>query len=341
MDSITVPTSPYPDQRPGTAGLRKRVAVMRQPHYLENFLQATFQACFPPGCTLVVGGDGRYYNDVAVQTVIRLAIAHGVGRLIVGRHGWLSTPAAAHLIAKRGAEGGLILTASHNPGGPEGDFGIKINVRGGGQASATVAEEIWQRTLRLDHYTLAGDATPVDLDNLGSREHHGLVVEVVEPIDDYCAMLERLFDFDKLRALLTGGFRLRYDAMHAITGPYARRLLEDTLGAPPGCVLNATPLPDFGGGHADPNPIDAAPLVRSMRSAEAADFAAASDGDGDRNMILGRNLVVSPGDSLALLAAHAATVPGYRQGLAGVARSLPTARAVDRVASALGVPCYA
>ncbi len=339
MDSITVATTPFDDQRPGTAGLRKRVEVFTQPHYLENFVQATFNACFPRNSTLVIGGDGRFFNDRAIQTIIRLGAAHGISRMIIGQHGWLSTPAAANLIARTDADGGLILTASHNPGGPKGDFGIKINVRGGGQASATVAEEIWQHTTNLQSYRKL-DGPDLDLEQVGERGFHGMRVQIVEPVDDYCDMIEQLFDFDRLRALITSGFRLRFDAMHAITGPYAKRLLEDTLGAPAGTVLNARPQVDFGGGHPDPNPVDAAALVEFMNGEDAVDFAAASDGDGDRNMILGPGLVVSPGDSLALIAAHATTAPGYRDGLAGVARSMPTARAVDRVADDLGIPCY-
>ncbi|MEO0420909.1 MAG: alpha-D-glucose phosphate-specific phosphoglucomutase [Pseudomonadota bacterium] len=339
MDLITVTTTPFDDQRPGTAGLRRRVEVFRQPHYLENFVQATLDACFSKGCTLVIGGDGRYFNDRAIQSIIRLGAAHGVARMIIGRHGWLSTPAAANLIAERNADGGLILTASHNPGGPDGDFGIKINVHGGGQASAALADQIWAHTKTLQAYRQLG-AEEVDLDRLAEHDYHGMQIEVVDPLDDYCTLLEGLFDLDRLRELIGSGFRMRFDAMHAITGPYAKRLLEDTLGAPAGSVVNATPKEDFGGGHADPNPVDAAALVDFMYGDQAVDFAAASDGDGDRNMILGPGLVVSPGDSLALLAAHATCAPGYRDGLRGIARSMPTARAADRVAEALNVPCY-
>ncbi|MEM9384519.1 MAG: alpha-D-glucose phosphate-specific phosphoglucomutase [Pseudomonadota bacterium] len=339
MDPITVSTVPFDDQRPGTAGLRRRVAVFKQTHYLENFVQATLNACFAKGSTLVIGGDGRYFNDRAIQSIIRLSAAHGIARLIIGRWGWLSTPAAANLIATCDADGGLILTASHNPGGPSGDFGIKINVRGGGQASASLADEIWRHTKTLREYRLV-EAPDVSLEQLAQHDFHGMRIDIVEPLADYCAMLERLFDLDRLRELIGRGFRMRFDAMHAITGPYAKRLLEGTLGAPPGTVINASPKEDFGGGHADPNPVDAAALVDFMSGDRAVDFAAASDGDGDRNMILGRRLVVSPGDSLAMLAAHATTAPGYQGGLAGVARSMPTARAVDRVAHALKIPCY-
>ncbi len=340
MRQTTIETRPFDDQRPGTAGLRKRVEVFRQPHYLANFVQSVFDACLPPlGATLVIGGDGRFYNDEAIQQIIRLPAGNGVRRLIVGRQGWLSTPAASNVIARYGADGGFILTASHNPGGPDGDFGIKFNVRGGGQASATLTEAAYARTRTLDHYRMV-EGPDVALDRCRSFDHHGMRIDVIDPVSDYLAMLEGLFDFDRLRALVTGGFRLRFDAMHAITGPYAKALLEERLGAPAGSVVNGEPLPDFGGGHPDPNPVDAADLVAFMDGPDATDFAAASDGDGDRNMILGPGLIVSPGDSLAILAAHATAAPGYRDGLRGIARSMPTARAADRVAERLGIPCY-
>ncbi|MEO0972207.1 MAG: alpha-D-glucose phosphate-specific phosphoglucomutase [Pseudomonadota bacterium] len=340
MNLVTVQTEPYDDQRPGTAGLRKRVDVVRQRHYLENFVQSVLRTCFPRGSTLVVGGDGRFFNAKAIQTIVRIGAAHGLARLIIGRQGWLSTPAAAHLIRHHDADGGLILTASHNPGGPKGDFGVKINVRGGGQASAAVAEEIWRTASQLREYAYV-EADPIALDEIATTQMIGETrIDIVDPVDDYRDLQAGLFDFDAIRTLLTGNFRFRFDALNAITGPYAHRLLVDELGAPADSIVNATPLADFGGGHPDPNPVDAAGLVATMGAESTFDFAAASDGDGDRNMILAPGLVVSPGDSLALLVAHARSVPGYREGLTGVARSMPTARAVDRVAARLGIPCY-
>jgi phosphoglucomutase len=341
VNVVTVACHAFRDQRPGTAGLRKRVAIAQQPHYVECFVQALLDtAALPQDATLVLGGDGRYYNDTAIQTILRVAAANGVRRYVVGQHGWLSTPAASHLIRKRGADGGFILTASHNPGGPDGDFGIKFNVRGGGQAPERLTEAIYQRTLAIDSYRVA-DLPPLPLDRQQRLQWHGLDVEIVDPVADYAALMEDLFDFDRVSALLSGGsFRMTFDALHAITGPYAHAIIEKRLGAPAGTVVNATPLPDFGGGHPDPNPFDAGHLVAQMARPDAPDFAAASDGDGDRNMILGRGLVVSPGDSLAILAANAHLVRGYAGGLAGVARSMPTSRAVDRVAARLGVRCY-
>jgi phosphoglucomutase len=342
MTPTRIATRPFDDQRPGTAGLRKTVQVFRQPHYLQNFVQSIFDSCLQArGATLIVGGDGRYFNDEAIQQIIRLSAGNGVRRLIVGRYGWLSTPAASNLIRQHDADGGFLLTASHNPGGPDGDFGIKFNVRGGGQASSRLTEAVWKQTLAIEAYHTL-ESEDVALDEIGTFDHHGVTIDVVDPVNDYVEMLSSLFDFEQLRALLSGGaFRLRFDAMHAITGPYAVRLLEQTLGAPAGSVVNAEPLKDFGGGHPDPNPVDAAELVAFMQHDRGCDFAAASDGDGDRNMIVAPGgLVVSPGDSLAILAAHAASLPGYAGGLPGIARSMPTARAADRVAEHLGIPCY-
>jgi phosphoglucomutase len=321
--------------------LRKRVAVVRQPHYLETFVQAVLETAAPPrGATLVLGGDGRYYNDEAIQIILRVAAGNGIERFIIGRHGWLSTPAASHLIRLRDADGGFILTASHNPGGVDGDFGIKFNVRGGGQAPEALTEAIYERTRTVDRYRVA-TLPLLPLGRVGRGTWEGLQIEVVDPVTDYADLMEQLFDFERIRGLLTNGrFRMIFDALHAITGPYAHDIIEGRLGAPAGSVVNAEPRVDFGGGHPDPNPVDAAHLVARMTGAGAADFAAASDGDGDRNMVLGRGFIVSPGDSLAVLAANARLVPGYAQGLAGVARSMPTSRAVDRVAASLGVPCY-
>lgn len=336
-----VPTTPYDDQRPGTAGLRKKVRVFRQPNYLENFLQAVFNAAGDfRGATLVAGGDGRFWNREALGVLFRIAAGNGVARIIVGRGGLLSTPAASHLIRLHGAAGGFLLTASHNPGGPDGDFGVKFDTANGGQAPESLTEAAWRASLALAEYRLV-DLPEPDLERLGTQRAGPLQIEVVDPVADYAALMERLFDFERIRTLLTrGDFRLRFDALNAVTGPYAIEILERRLGAPAGSVVNARPLPDFGGLHPDPNPVDAAHLVDWMSGPDAGDLAAASDGDGDRNMIIGRGMVVTPGDSLAVLAEHARRVPGYREGLAGVARSMPTSRAVDRVARSLGIPCY-
>ena len=328
-------------QLPGTSGLRKKVTVFQQPGYLENFVQSVFDV-LPGlgGSTLVLGGDGRYYNEHAIQTILRMAAANGVARVIVGRGGLLSTPAASDLIRSRGAYGGLILSASHNPGGPDGDFGIKYNIGNGGPAPEKVTEAIHQRTLTIDRY-LTAEAADVDLQREGDTPLGAMRVEVVDPVASYAALMQRLFDFERIRALLTrGDFRICFDAMHAITGPYAHAILEGQLGAPAGSVINGVPLPDFGGGHPDPNPTYADQLIGRMFGADAPDFGAASDGDGDRNMIVGRHFIVTPSDSLAVLAANASLVPGYATGLQGVARSMPTSGAVDRVAEVLGIPCH-
>ena len=341
MPALIVSTRPYPDQRPGTSGLRKRVPVFRQPNYLENFLQATLDAlAAPAGSTLVVGGDGRFHNRAAIDIALRMAAANGIARVIVGAGGLLSTPAASHLIRKHAAAGGLLFSASHNPGGPEGDFGVKLNLANGGPAPEAVTETIAELTREITAYRIA-DHAPPPLDRPGHHRFDGMSVEVVDPVTDYAGLMETLFDFERLRALLGGGgFRMRYDAMHAVTGPYAVEILERRLGAPPGTVIRGEPLPDFGGGHPDPNLTYAADLVAEMSGADAPDFGAASDGDGDRNMILGPGTFVNPSDSLAILAAQARVVPGYAAGLAGVARSMPTSAAVDRVAERLGIPCF-
>ena len=341
MDVRRIPTEPFDDQRPGTAGLRKKVSRFRQPNYLENFLQSVFDAAGDfHGATLIAGGDGRYWNDTALERLFRIAAGNGVRRIVVGRRGMLSTPAASNLIRLRGAAGGFLLTASHNPGGPDGDFGVKFDTSNGGQAPESLTEAVWRRSLEIREYRVADVVAP-DLDILGVHQAGPLEVEVVDPVLDYAELMERLFDFERIRTLLTsGGFRMRFDAMNAVTGPYAVDILERRLGAPAGTVVNAVPLEDFGGLHPDPNPVDAAHLVDWMAGPAAGDLAAASDGDGDRNMIPGRDMMVSPGDSLALLAEHARRVPGYAAGLAGIARSMPTSRAVDRVAAELGVPCF-
>ena len=341
MTLLAVATTSFPDQKPGTSGLRKRVAVFQQPHYLENFVQAILDTVeLPAGATLVLGGDGRYHNRDAIQTILRMAAANGVARVLVGRHGILSTPAASCIIRERGAAGGIILSASHNPGGPEGDFGIKYNIANGGPAPEKVTDAIAARALTLDRYRTL-DTSDLPLDAVVRATLGDMVVEVIDPVTDYAAMMERLFDFEAIGALLSGGpFRMRFDAMHAVTGPYATEILERRLGAPAGTVINGEPLPDFGGGHPDPNLTYAHDLVEEMFGDGAPDFGAASDGDGDRNMILGRRFFVTPSDSLAILTANATLIPGYAAGLAGVARSMPTSMAVDRVAERLGISCY-
>ncbi|HMX30496.1 MAG TPA: alpha-D-glucose phosphate-specific phosphoglucomutase, partial [Blastocatellia bacterium] len=339
----TIQTTPFKDQRPGTSGLRKKTRVFMQPHYLENFVQAVFNAVREGGFeqqTLVVGGDGRYHNRAAIQTILRMAAANGFKRVLVGRGGLLSTPAASAVIRRQGAMGGLILSASHNAGGIEEDFGIKYNIRNGGPAPEAVTERIYQQTLSINEYVTI-DHADIDLDSEGSVSLSQTEIVVFDPLADYTALMEELFDFAALREFLAGGFRMRFDAMSAITGPYAHHIFETLLGAPTGTVVNGTPLEDFGGHHPDPNLVHAADLVASLEADNAPDFGAACDGDGDRNLILGRKTFVSPGDSLAIIAEHAqAVIPGYRAGLAGVARSMPTSAAVDRVAEALGIACY-
>jgi phosphoglucomutase len=334
-----VSTSPFADQRPGTSGLRKRTPVFQQPHYLENFVQALFdEAAIPSGSSLVIGGDGRFLNREAIGTIIRMAAGNGVTHVIVGRGGLLSTPAASHLI-RQGSAGGIILSASHNPGGPDGDFGIKYNAGNGGPAPESFTNAVATRAASLTSYRIA--ALPAfDLEAIGRQQVGTLTLDIVDPVRAYADLMATLFDFDAIRALFASGFRLRMDSMHAVTGPYAVEILERRLGAPAGTVINAVPLPDFGGGHPDPNLTYAHELVAEMFGEHALDFGAASDGDGDRNMILGQRFFVTPSDSLAVLAANATLVPGYRSGLAGVARSMPTSAAVDAVAEKLGIPCF-
>jgi phosphoglucomutase len=340
MTDHTVATTPIDGQKPGTSGLRKKTPIFMRPHYLENFVQAIFDGTGgAAGRTYVLGGDGRYFNDRAVQVILRMAAANGAVRVIVGQDGILSTPAASNLIRQRGTDGGIILSASHNPGGPQEDFGIKFNTPNGGPAAEGVTNAIFEASSGLTAYRVL-DAQDVDLSSPGQARLGEMTVEVVDPVADYAALMERLFDFEAIRALFDSGFSMRFDAMHAVTGPYARAILEGSLGAAEGTVLNGTPRPDFGGGHPDPNPIWAKPLMDIMHGPDAPDFGAASDGDGDRNMILGRNTYVTPSDSLAVLAANAAVVPAFADGLKGVARSMPTSRAVDRVAARLGIACH-
>ncbi len=341
MHIFTRPTRPIEGQQPGTSGLRKKVALFRQPAYLENFVQSVFD-CLQglAGSTLVLGGDGRWFNEHAIQTILRLAAANGVGRVLVGRGGILSTPALSEVIRRHRAFGGIVLSASHNPGGPDGDFGIKYNIGNGGPAPEKLTDAIYRRTLAIDRF-LTVDSADIELGRLGATTLGTMQVEIIDPVQGYAQLMQRLFDFERIRALLSRpGFRLCFDAMHAVTGPYAHAILEGQLGAPAGSVINGVPLPDFGGGHPDPNPTYAGELIARMFGADAPDFGAASDGDGDRNMIVGRRFIVTPSDSLAVLAANATLAPGYAAGLKGVARSMPTSAAVDRVAQALGIPCH-
>ncbi len=340
----TIQTTPFTDQRPGTSGLRKKTRVFMQPRYLENFVQAVFNTIREPsgfaGVTLVVGGDGRYHNRTAAQTIIRMAAANGFGRVLVGRGGILSTPAASAVIRRHGAMGGLVLSASHNAGGIDADFGIKYNVRNGGPAPEAITERIYQETLKLANY-LTSNHPDINLDEEATLRIAETEIVIIDPLTDYTAVMEQLFDFTALSELFQRGFRMQFDAMYAVTGPYAQHILEQRLGAPAGTVINGTPSEDFGGRHPDPNLVHAAELVAKLSGSSAPDFGAACDGDGDRNLIVGRDFFVSPGDSLAIIAEHAqACIPGYRGGLAGVARSMPTCTAVDRVAAELGITCY-
>ena len=336
----TVSTQPFTDQKPGTSGLRKKVRIFAQPHYAENFVQSVFDSLDGfAGQTLVVGGDGRYLNREVIQIVLKMAAANGFGRVLVGQGGILSTPAASHLIRASGAFGGLVLSASHNPGGPDEDFGIKYNIGNGGPAPEKVTDAINDRTLTIDNYTIL-EAADVDIDTLGTSLLGGMTVDVVDPVAAYADLMESLFDFVAIRAKIADGFTLAFDSMSAVTGPYAVEIFEKRLGAPQGTVMNGTPLLDFGHHHPDPNLVHAKQLYDRMMAPDAPDFGAASDGDGDRNLIIGRHCYVTPSDSLAVLAANAHLAPGYAAGLKGIARSMPTSGAADRVAEKLGVPLY-
>ncbi|TXT38777.1 MAG: pgm [Comamonadaceae bacterium] len=340
----TLPTQAFTDQRPGTSGLRKKVGVFMQPHYLENFVQALLDVLNADkqalrGQTLALGGDGRFHNRAAVQLILKLAAANGVARVLLGRGGILSTPAASAVIRRHQTFGGIVLSASHNPGGPDGDFGIKYNAGNGGPANEALTEAVFARTKVLTELRLS-DAPDIDIDSLGTHQVEQMQVEVIDPVADYAAVMRGLFDFELLRGMFQQGFTLRVDAMNAVGGPYAKAILEGELGAPAGTVVNAEPLEDFGGLHPDPNPVNAEDLIAHMSAADAPDFGAAMDGDADRNMVVGRNFVVSPSDSLALMTAHARLIPGYQGGLLGVARSMPTSAAVDRVAKAMNLPCF-
>lgn len=341
MKITTYKTTPYEDQRPGTSGLRKKVGVFRQPRYLENFVQSVFDVLGDvTGKTLVLGGDGRYYNREALQVIVKMALANGIGHLMIGQGGLLSTPAASCVIRKHHAHGGFILSASHNPGGPNEDFGIKYNVTNGGPSPESFTEAVYQRSRVIDSFRIA-DIPDMDLDHLGVIQIEDRKVEIIDPVADYAELMERLFDFELVsQALKAGSITVCFDAMHAITGPYAREILERRLGASPGSVINGVPKEDFGGGHPDPNLVHAHVLAERMYGSGAPTLGAASDGDGDRNMIMGSRFFVTPSDSLAVLAANAHLLPGYKMGLRGVARSMPTSQAVDRVARAMGIDCY-
>ncbi|TDY02509.1 alpha-D-glucose phosphate-specific phosphoglucomutase [Thiohalophilus thiocyanatoxydans] len=342
MQTRTVSTSPYKDQAPGTSGLRKRVGHFQQPHYLENFTQSIFDSlAADQRHSLLIGGDGRYYNDTAIQTILRMALGNGFRRIVVGQHGYLSTPAASLLIRKYQLDGGIILSASHNPGGPQGDFGIKFNTRNGGPAPERLTNRIYQLASSLEQYHIA-ELDPVPLHECATYQFGDSRIEIIDPVGDYSDLMEQLFDFELIREQFAAGeLHIAYDAMHAITGPYAREIFQQRLGAPQSSLLNAEPLSDFGGAHPDPNLAHAEQLLAIMNQENGApDLGAASDGDGDRNMILGRRFFVTPSDSLAVMVANAHRIPGYREGLLGVARSMPTSRAVDRVAERLEVTSY-
>ena len=340
MAITRVPTTPFSDQRPGTSGLRKKVKVFQQPHYVENFIQAIFDNVEgAKGSTLVIGGDGRFFNEAVVQTALRMAAANGFGRILVGQKGLLSTPAASCVIRKHKAIGGLVLSASHNPGGPDGDFGIKFNMAHGGPAPESFTEAVFKRASAITEYRIV-EGADIDLNRIGETRIEDTIVEVIDPVADYAELMEQLIDFNAVSELFRSGFRMRFDALNAITGPYAKAILEGRLGAPAGTVVNGEPMPDFGGHHPDPNPVHAHDLMELMMGPDAPDFGAASDGDGDRNMIVARGLFVTPSDSLAILTSHAHLAPGYAKGLSGVARSMPTSRAADRVAKKLGINCF-
>jgi phosphoglucomutase len=341
MEPQRIATTPFEGQRPGTSGLRKKVKIFQQPGYLENFVQAIFDTQAElNGGALVVGGDGRYFNREAIQIILRMAAANGVRKVLVGRGGIFSTPAVSCVIRKYKTQGGIVLSASHNPGGPDEDFGIKFNAANGGPAPESVTNAIYERTRTIDCY-LTVDRPTLDLDRIGTIELGGMVVEVMDPVSDYAALMESLFDFNAIHQLFNSGhFQMRFDAMNAVTGPYAVEILENRLGAEPGTVMNAQAKEDFGGGHPDPNLAHAQELVALTEGADGLDFGAASDGDGDRNMILGKNFFVTPSDSLAVLAANAHLTPGYKSGIRGIARSMPTSQAADRVAEQMGIECF-
>lgn len=336
----TISTTPYSDQKPGTSGLRKKVPVFQQENYAENFIQSIFDSLEGfQGKSLVIGGDGRFYNREVIQIAIKMAAANGFGRIIVGQGGILSTPAASHVIRKYKAFGGIILSASHNPGGPKEDFGIKYNIGNGGPAPERITDAIFARSLEIDTYKIA-EHSDIDLDHIGESKLGEMIVQIIDPVTDYADLMEELFDFTAIKQMFAGGFKFAFDAMSAVTGPYALEIFENRLGAGTGCVMNGTPLPNFGGHHPDPNLVHAKKLHDMMMADDAPDFGAASDGDGDRNLIIGKHIYVTPSDSLAILAANAHHAPAYKNGIAGIARSMPTSMASDRVAEKLGIPLY-
>ncbi|USJ22622.1 alpha-D-glucose phosphate-specific phosphoglucomutase [Ensifer adhaerens] len=336
----TVTTTPYGDQKPGTSGLRKKVPVFQQKNYAENFIQSIFDSLEGfQGETLVIGGDGRFYNREVIQIAIKMAAANGFGRVLVGRGGILATPAASNVIRKYKAFGGIVLSASHNPGGPTEDFGIKYNIGNGGPAPEKITDAIFARSKVIDSYKIS-DVADINLDAEGTQDIDGMTITVIDPVADYAELMESLFDFGAIRKMIEGGFRVVFDAMSAVTGPYAKEIIEKRLGAPKGSVMNFIPLPDFGGHHPDPNLVHARALYETMMAPDAPDFGAASDGDGDRNLVIGRGIFITPSDSLAMLAANAHLAPGYAKGLAGIARSMPTSGAADRVAEKLGIGIY-
>jgi len=340
MATQTINTTPFQDQKPGTSGLRKRVPVFMQPNYVENFVQSVIDSLEGfKGKTLVIGGDGRYHNDVAIQAIIRIAAANGFAKVMVGQNGILSTPATSHIIRHYKAFGGFILSASHNPGGPDGDFGIKYNIGNGGPAPEKITDAVFARSKVIDRY-LISDAPAIDLSTVGTQKSGDMTVEVLDSVTDYANLMQTLFDFAAIKAMFADGFTMQFDALHAVTGPYAHRIFEDILGAAKGTVVNGTPLPDFGGGHPDPNLVYCKDMYDLMMTDAGPDFAAASDGDGDRNLIIGKKRFATPSDSLALLAANAPLAPGYANGIAGIARSMPTSAAADRVAEKLGIEMH-
>ena len=337
----TISTTPYTDQKMGTAGLRKKSKVVMQPNYIENFIQAIFNTIGDlRGKTFILGGDGRFYNDIAIQKLIKMAAANGIGKLIVGQNGFLSTPASSNLILKNKTDGGFVLSASHNPGGPNGDFGLKYATASGGQCPSAVSDKIYENTKNIKEYKIL-DVPDIDLSRLGSFKLGEMIIEVIDPVKDYVEMMENIFDFNALKQLFANGFTMRYDAMNAVTGPYALRIFEEILGAPKGSVVNYRPLPDFGGLHPDPNLVYAKDLVEHMYADNAPDFGGANDGDGDRNMILGKKFFVTPSDSLAIITDNYKLIPAYKNGIYGVAKSAATSTAVCRVAEAHNLPCYA
>ena len=340
MQIKTVPTQAFLDQKPGTSGLRKKVKIFQQPDYLENFVQSIFDTLtLPQNAVLTLGGDGRFYNRTAIQTIIQMAAANGFAKVIVGQGGILSTPAASHIIRQYQTFGGIILSASHNPAGPDEDFGIKYNTANGGPAPEKITEAIFENSKVLQAYKIA-DVPEIDLDGLGVTTIDGFTVEVINPVADYADLMETMFDFAAIKSLLASGFSLKFDAMHAVTGPYAKDILENRLGASAASLMNCEVSENFGGGHPDPNLTYAHDLVDIVYGKQAPDFGAASDGDGDRNMILGKSFFVTPSDSLAIIAANAHLIPAYKSGISGVARSMPTSGAVDRVAEKMGIDCY-